>query len=70
MSTFLAKYNTACPGAGCDEDIEVGDIVEWIEGQVVHEGCLPPAEVKPRPVCGECFMEITPSGACGCGVLT
>lgn len=70
MSTFLAKYVSKCPGAGCTEPIDVDDIVEWIDGQVVHQGCQPPVEPEPRPVCGVCFIEITPSGACGCGVLT
>lgn len=64
--TFLAKYNDECAGAGCDQPIDAGDIVEYIDDQLVHEGCLPPAESKPRPVCAECFCEIALNGACSC----
>lgn len=67
--TFLAKYDGRCAGAGCDQPIDIGDIVEYVEEQLVHEGCLPPAEVKPAPVCASCFMEIAKNGSCGCGVL-
>lgn len=67
--TFLAKYSGTCAGAGCDQDIDPGDIVEYVEEQLVHEGCLPPAEVKPRPVCKECFTEIALNGSCACGAL-
>lgn len=66
--TFLARYNDSCAGAGCDEPIERGDIVEYVDDHLVHEGCLPPAEAQPRPVCSECFCEIAPSGACSCPV--
>jgi hypothetical protein len=68
--TFLARYNSDCADRTCDEAIERGDIVEYIDDQLVHEGCRPPAPRAPRAVCEECFIEISPSGACGCGVLT
>lgn len=64
--TFLAKYASVCPGQGCEDPIDIGDIVEWVEGHVVHEGCMPPPEVKPRPVCTDCWMEVALNGSCSC----
>lgn len=37
--TFLARYNDECAGAGCDDPIERGDIVEYVDDRLVHEGC-------------------------------
>jgi len=64
--TFLAKFNDRCASPICDDPIDPGDIVEYIDDQLVHQGCLPPAESKPRPVCATCFMEIALNGECSC----
>lgn len=66
MSTFTARYGGACASPLCDVRIAPGDAVEYVDDQLVHAGCLPPAEVKPRPVCAECFCEIALNGACSC----
>ncbi len=64
--TFLARYNGSCAGAGCDDPIDPGDIVEYVDDQLVHEGCRPPAEPAPRPICPTCWMEIALNGSCSC----
>jgi hypothetical protein len=62
--TFLARLNSPC--AGCDDPIDPGDIVEYFEDELVHEGCRPQPAPAPRPVCPICFMEIALNGACSC----
>ena len=64
--TSLARFNGSCAGAGCDAPIDPGDIVEYTDDQLVHEGCHPAPERPPRPVCSVCFMEIALNGACSC----
>lgn len=66
--SFPARYGARC-AADCIEDfIYPGDLIEYVEGQIVHEGCTPAVVVDraPRPVCPDCFTEITPAGTCGC----
>ena len=64
---FRARYNGTC-AADCDHRIHEGDMVQYVDGQLVHHGCLPAAapEPEPRPVCPSCFMEIALNGACSC----
>lgn len=65
--SFLAKYPGRC-AADCDDPIYPGDIVESVDGQLVHEGCIPtPAFIpEPRPVCPKCWLEQATNGSCGC----
>lgn len=65
--TFTAKYSGRC-AADCGDPIDPGDAVEYVDGQLVHDGCNPPAEVEreARPVCSHCFTEIALNGACSC----
>ena len=67
--TFLARFNSPCADRTCEHPIDRGDIVEYVDDQLVHEGCRPAPDRGPRPVCGDCFMEVALNGACGCGVL-
>lgn len=64
---FVAKFPGRC-AADCDQPIDAGDVVEYVDDQLVHEGCVPTPEVEraPRPICGECFTEIAMNGACAC----
>lgn len=39
---------------------------KYVDGQLVHVGCVPADEPEPRPVCPTCFLEIPLNGACGC----
>jgi len=62
-----ARFAGECPA--CDQEIRMGDAIrrDPLDGggeSWVHARC--PAEVKPRPVCTSCFMEIALSGECGC----
>lgn len=65
--TFNARYSGRC-AADCGEQITPGDEVEFVDGQLVHEGCTPTPQVErdPRPVCLECFTESALNGACAC----
>ncbi|WP_295851255.1 hypothetical protein [uncultured Microbacterium sp.] len=65
--TFTAKYSGRC-AADCGDPIAPGDAVEYVDDQLVHEGCLPAPVVEraPRPVCPECFTETAVNGACSC----
>lgn len=64
---FRARYNGDC-AAGCGNRVHEGDMVQFVEGQLVHVGCIPDEqpEPEPRPVCPECFLEIAVNGACSC----
>ncbi|MAM53562.1 hypothetical protein [Microbacterium sp. UBA3394] len=66
--TFPARYPGRCAAADCDDAIDPGDIVEYVDEQLVHEGCRPAPTVEraPRPVCPECFTETALNGACAC----
>lgn len=66
MRTFLARYDGPCADPSCEFPIESGYIVEFVDDQLVHEGCRPPVERAPRPICGECFQEVALNGKCGC----
>ncbi|MEX8058595.1 hypothetical protein [Microbacterium sp. 16-032] len=65
--TFTARYAGRC-AADCGEQIAPGDEVEFVDDQLVHDGCTPTpqAERAPRPVCPDCFTEIALNGACSC----
>lgn len=61
MST-PALFESRCED--CGKQIQVGQPIILAGGAGwVHDIC--PRD-KPRPVCGECFMEIPLSGACPC----
>lgn len=64
--SFRAKYDGFCHE--CRESIAEGDRLDWSEGQVVHEDCLPDAvkDEAPRPTCPKCWQVIASNGACGC----
>lgn len=62
---FAARYNGTC-AVECGHRIHEGDMVQYVEGQLVHVGCVPDEEPEPRPVCPNCFMEIAKNGACQC----
>lgn len=60
---FLAQYHGPC--GECDDDV-AGSLCTYKPGTdiLVHVECPEPAQ--PRPTCQRCWMEIAPSGACGC----
>lgn len=63
MSTFAAKYSGRCANA-CDEQIEVGDDVLFVEGELMHVGCVSGAgglEAAGAP-CPSCWLV----GKCDC----
>lgn len=64
---FTARFDGAC-AADCGNRIHPGDTVQYVDGQLVHHGCIPTEqpEPEPRPVCPSCFMEIALNGACSC----
>lgn len=66
--SFTAKYSGRCSGY-CGDPIVPGDAVEYVDGELVHDGCTPAApevEREARPVCPNCFTEIALNGACSC----
>lgn len=64
---FPARYDGTC-AVDCGMRIHMGDMIQYVEDQLVHVGCIPEErpEPKPRPVCEKCWMEIALNGACGC----
>lgn len=64
--SFVAKYDGWCHG--CRQPINEGDRLEWVDGEVVHEDCVPDAvrEEPPRPTCPTCWQIVSVTGACGC----
>lgn len=64
---FPARYDGAC-AADCGNRIHPRDMIQFVEGQLVHVGCIPEEqpEPEPRPVCPTCFLEIPLNGACQC----
>ncbi|WP_217182674.1 hypothetical protein [Streptomyces sp. AC495_CC817] len=57
-----AQRQSTC--ADCDLEIRAGDAIVLAGGAGwVHDTC---PEVKPRPVCPTCFLEIPLSGKCPC----
>ena len=64
---FEAQYPGRC--VACAESISPGDLLTYDDESsvAIHaECCESVTPTKPRPVCVRCFMEVTPSGACGC----
>jgi len=59
---FEAKYRSEC--TNCSEYVEVGDWVQFEGNHVEHVECEP--EPAQTATCGECFMQVSVSGACGC----
>jgi len=66
-ATWRARYDGTC-AADCGFRIHPGDMVQRVDGQLVHHGCIPEEqpEPEPRPVCPTCHMEIALNGACSC----
>lgn len=65
---FPARYDGKC-AVECGSRIHAGDMVQYVEGQLAHHGCIPDErEPDSRPVCGECFMEKAVNVACDCEV--
>lgn len=52
MSTFFAQFPGRC-AAECGNRIKVGDLVLFVDGELVHAGCILPRE---RPICPKCHM--------------
>lgn len=65
--SFPARFPGKC-AAECGERIEPGDVVEYVDDQLVHEGCVPAPAVEraPREQCPGCFTEKAVNGACAC----
>lgn len=66
MTVIQAKHPGVC--RACLDTFDVSEPIRRTAEGWVHDVC--PSSRPPRPVCGECFMEISLNGACGCGVLT
>jgi hypothetical protein len=62
---FPARYDGGC-AAECGHRVHPGDMVQFVEGQLVHVGCIPDEEPEPRPVCPVCWLEQSVNGSCGC----
>ncbi len=64
---FRARRNDVC-AAECGFRIHEGDMAQYVEGQLVHHGCIPDdkPEPDPRPTCPICFTEIALNGSCSC----
>lgn len=56
MSTFRARYPGLC--ASCDERIEPGDEVVYVDDAVVHAACEAhrPAPERPPDICPTCHL--------------
>jgi hypothetical protein len=59
MSAFAARYRGFC--SNCDDAIVPGDVVEYVDEELVHAECSP-REEKPLDVCAVCWL-VKP---CGC----
>lgn len=64
---FRARYDGTC-AADCPNRIHPGDMVQYVDGQLVHVGCIPDErpEPEPRPVCPACFTETALNGTWSC----
>lgn len=64
---FPARYDGACAADGGNR-IHPRDMVQFVEGHLVHVGCIPDEQPEPYPwpVCPTCFLEIPLNGACSC----
>lgn len=55
MRTFRARYPGRC--GNCDEPIEPGDEVTYVDEDVVHADCDTPEPTgRPTPVCPACHL--------------
>lgn len=52
--TFEAQYHGICPR--CAEKIEPGDLVRYVNDELVHRRHSKPTEEKPTEVCGSCWL--------------
>lgn len=62
--TFMAEYPGTCEV--CDGLIRRGEWIDRVPGGYAHLRCE--RSSAPREVCPVCFLEVTPSGVCGCEV--
>jgi hypothetical protein len=56
---FLAQWGGAC--GNCDEHIDVGDFVQYVDDELCHVEC---PEVKAVAVCPSCFLVLPVAGVC------
>lgn len=65
---FRARYDGGPCAAECGTRIHFNDMVQYVDGQLVHHGCIPAEQPEPklRPVCDTCRVEIALNGACSC----
>lgn len=67
--SFTAKYSARCASGICDRRIEPGDQVVYVDQELFHDECALDAQIPTpatRPVCTECFTEVSVSGVCSC----
>lgn len=58
MSTiFAAKWSGYCADVLCPDPIDVGDLITYVDDELVHEDCIPRPIVVPKAdaVCGTCW---------------
>lgn len=53
--SFPARYPGRC-AAACGHPIEPGDDVQYVDDQLVHANCQPPAPERPAVVCTTCWL--------------
>lgn len=51
---FRARYSGRC--GNCDERIEPGDEVVYLDDVVVHADCDPPTPERPVTICPTCHL--------------
>lgn len=62
---FPAKYAGEC--ADCGEQFQVGEHIKRAGDWYAHGNCAAELmQASARPVCGKCWLEVPPSGECGC----
>lgn len=60
--SFAARYRGQC--GSCDTPVDPGDEIQYgLDDVIEHVQC--PDEAPPRPVCGDCYLELPLSGVCG-----
>ena len=55
---FIAKYHGHCEG-DCDDSIEPGEQVSYVDDELMHVYCIPRHQVQTRvtPVCSSCYLQ-------------
>jgi len=65
--SWYAKYSGLCDE--CGQRFYPGDEVVWVDlddRTIKHETCEDSLDLRPKPTCPKCFMQISLSGTCGC----